>query len=251
MNNANNAVYAVTFDRNYNDASIKQHGGLFVNIGQTKRGIEKRLNDADYKRKQGGGSPIILGEWYTQVKDHQIHKMLKRHPKVRQTQKEEFKFMVDNVETAELQIKQIVSDIIDSQQSAQESGEKDKRIKKIINIHSPDDLITAQAAAKKVSKSVSTIRIWAADGKITSYKKNYKNKNLPLYVSLKEVEDFMNRKENKKLAIVKTGEKTPDSRNLKTIRAEERLLYTSIALLSVNSLLSVLTLICCILIMNK
>ena len=41
----NNTIYAVTFDRNYNDASIKQHDGLFVNVGQTKRGVEKRLND--------------------------------------------------------------------------------------------------------------------------------------------------------------------------------------------------------------
>lgn len=128
----NNTIYAVTFDRNYNDASIKQHGGVFVHIGQTSRCTEERLKDTDYNRKQGGGSPIILGEWKTQAKDQQIHKMLKRHPKVIQTQKEEFKFMVDNVETAESQIKQIVSDMID--QSIREPEEKSKRIKKMIQV---------------------------------------------------------------------------------------------------------------------
>ena len=157
----NNTIYAVTFDRNYNDASIKQHGGVFVHIGQTSRCTEERLKDTDYNRKQGGGSPIILGEWKTQVKDQQIHKMLKRHPKVIQTQKEEFKFMVDNAETAESQIKQIVSDIIEDMidQAAQELVEKSKRIKKMIDLERIKKMIDLDSPNANMLTIVSALEI--------------------------------------------------------------------------------------------
>lgn len=55
----------------------------------------------------------------------------------------------------------------------------------------PNDLITVKEASKMSAKSVSSIRSWVRQKKLTGHKKNPKNKNSALMVSESELRTFL------------------------------------------------------------
>lgn len=55
----------------------------------------------------------------------------------------------------------------------------------------PDDLITAQKAAKASGKSKSTIRSWVRQNKLTGYRKDPSKSNSALMISLSELQLFL------------------------------------------------------------
>ena len=64
-----------------NIKAVKTHKGLFFNLGQTSRSVEKRLKDDDYRRKNSGGEWLVLHQWKVEdsLKDKVFHKLLEDH----------------------------------------------------------------------------------------------------------------------------------------------------------------------------
>jgi ATP-dependent helicase YprA (DUF1998 family) len=76
----NKKIYAVAGKRNLKSAEI--HGGIFFNLGETKRTIAERLSDVDYSRKAAGGEWEVLGTWNIPdyISDKDIHKVILNSP---------------------------------------------------------------------------------------------------------------------------------------------------------------------------
>jgi len=72
-------IYIVAASRNIK--AVKSHKGLFFNLGQTSRSVEKRLKDDDYRRKNSGGEWLVLHQWKVEdsLKDKVFHKLLEDH----------------------------------------------------------------------------------------------------------------------------------------------------------------------------
>ena len=70
----------------------------------------------------------------------------------------------------------------------------------------PEDLITAQKASVISEKSLSTIRSWVRQKKITGYRKDPSKSNSPLMVCLSELQLFLISKSDK--APIKTDKQT-------------------------------------------
>ena len=77
-----------------------RNGNLIANVGETSRDINDRLKDDDYRRKTPGGEWIVIHFYEdTAVSDKDIHKLLKKHPRVKwnnNSNTEEFTFLDDN-----------------------------------------------------------------------------------------------------------------------------------------------------------
>jgi len=81
-----NYIYLVAGERNTKPGSVSDSGGLYANVGMTHNGRlpEDRFRDPDYKKKQSGGSWVLIKQWAVgDMKDHSIHNFLKRHDDVR------------------------------------------------------------------------------------------------------------------------------------------------------------------------
>ena len=81
-----NYIYLVAGERNTKPGAVSDSGGLYANVGMTHNGRlpEDRFRDPDYKKKQSGGSWVLLKQWAVgDMKDHSIHNFLKRHDDVR------------------------------------------------------------------------------------------------------------------------------------------------------------------------
>ena len=92
-------IYLVAGSRNIDSVSI--HGGLWANVGETKRSVEQRLLDIDYSRKCAGGDWIILNKWKVPVwiSDSMIHNEIKLNKKIlfrNSNNSEEFLFYDDS-----------------------------------------------------------------------------------------------------------------------------------------------------------
>ena len=75
-----NYIYLVVGRRNTFNGAIKDHGGLWANVGMTSNGRspEDRIKDRDYKNKQTGGELIVIKRWDVgNLTDHDVHKLLK------------------------------------------------------------------------------------------------------------------------------------------------------------------------------
>jgi len=80
-----NFIYLVAGERNVRPGAVSDSGGLYANVGMTQNGRspESRFRDADYRKKQAGGSWILIKKWEVgSIKDHIIHRFLKMHADV-------------------------------------------------------------------------------------------------------------------------------------------------------------------------
>lgn len=92
-------IYLVAGSRNIESVSI--HGGLWANVGETKRSVEERLLDIDYSRKCSGGDWIILNKWKVPIwiSDTMIHDEIRLSKKIlwkNSINSEEFLFFDDS-----------------------------------------------------------------------------------------------------------------------------------------------------------
>jgi len=69
-------LYVVAGSRNLRSAQA--HGGIFFNLGETKRNVRDRLSDSDYSRKAAGGEWEVLGVWNVpeHISDRDVHNMM-------------------------------------------------------------------------------------------------------------------------------------------------------------------------------
>jgi hypothetical protein len=93
-------IYIVAGKRNCLPGAVADNGGLWADVGQTERSVEKRLQDDDYRRKNSSGGWRVLAEVQVTcgVTDHEVHRFLKEQPGVRWRQTdntEEFLFLGD------------------------------------------------------------------------------------------------------------------------------------------------------------
>ncbi len=80
-----NYIYLVAGARNVRPGAVSDSGGLYANVGMTQNGRspESRFRDADYRKKQSGGSWVLIKKWEVgSIKDHIVHRFLKTHPSV-------------------------------------------------------------------------------------------------------------------------------------------------------------------------
>ena len=111
-----NIIYLVAGSRSIGAGAITDNGGLYANVGMTSgRSPYERLSDPDYRKKQLGGSPVVLAEWHVgSITDHNIHKYLKMHQDVKwdrlNANTEEYLFVNDTGNGEEA--KRIIEDII-------------------------------------------------------------------------------------------------------------------------------------------
>lgn len=114
-----NTIYAVAGERNLTWGAIHSNGGTWANIGQTTKTPEKRLKDADYRRKQLAGNLIVLSKWENiDIRDKQIHdKLVNRidvYHDADSNNTEEFLFLNDTGSGSVISqiIDEIIADII-------------------------------------------------------------------------------------------------------------------------------------------
>lgn len=111
-----NIIYLVAGSRSTGAGAVADNGGLYANVGMTSgRSPHERLSDPDYRKKQLGGSPVVLAEWRVgTITDHNIHKYLKMHPDVKWDRAnyntEEYLFVNDTGDGEEA--KRIIEDIV-------------------------------------------------------------------------------------------------------------------------------------------
>jgi len=73
-------LYVVAGSRNLRSA--QSHGGIFFNLGETRRSVKDRLSDPDYSRKAAGGEWEVLGAWNVpeHISDRDIHSVMLGSP---------------------------------------------------------------------------------------------------------------------------------------------------------------------------
>ncbi len=73
-------LYVVAGSRNLRSA--QSHGGIFFNLGETRRSVRDRLSDHDYSRKAAGGAWEVLGVWNIpeHISDKDIHNIMLKSP---------------------------------------------------------------------------------------------------------------------------------------------------------------------------
>ena len=92
-------IYIIAANVSIQLAKLSKNG-LIANVGETTRNVRKRLKDDDYRRKTPGGGWKVIHEFVNvSVRDAQIHKFLKSHPRVKwnnNSNTEEFTFLDDD-----------------------------------------------------------------------------------------------------------------------------------------------------------
>ncbi len=92
-------IYIIAANVSIQLAKLSKNG-LIANVGETTRNVRERLKDEDYRRKTPGGGWDVIHEFVeVSVRDRQIHKFLKSHPRVKwnnNSNTEEFTFLDDD-----------------------------------------------------------------------------------------------------------------------------------------------------------
>jgi hypothetical protein len=102
-----------------NIESIEIQGGLWANVGETRKSVEERLSDPDYSRKAAGGEWVILRKWLVPVwiSDSMIHQELRLRAGViwkdsDNTEEFLFKFDSENGNNASIVIGEVIINVM-------------------------------------------------------------------------------------------------------------------------------------------